>query len=56
MVGIGSKGMDVRNLNDREQRQQDETNHRGHRERSRRAATAIMPFFVKSCQKHFPRI
>jgi hypothetical protein len=53
MVAIGRKGMDVRNLNDREQGQQGQTDHRGHREGSRSRAAVSIPLFLKSCQQHF---
>jgi hypothetical protein len=53
MVGVGCKGVEVRNLNDREQRQQDETDHRDHRKGSRSRGAVPIPLFLKSCQQHF---
>ena len=55
MIGVGCEGMEVGDLDNGEKRQEDDAHHSSHRESARLGATAVVPFCVKSCQKHFPR-
>ncbi len=56
MIGVGCEGMKVGNLDNGEKGQEDDAHHCRHGEPARLGATAVMPFCLKSCQKHFPRI
>jgi hypothetical protein len=56
MIGVGREGMEVGNLDNGEKSQEDNAHYRSHRKSSRRGATVVVPFCLKSCQKHFPLI
>ena len=51
MVGVRHQGVNVRDLDYRDQREQGEADHRRHREPSRRGAPGFSP--VWPCQQHF---
>src|SRR3954462_12002617 len=51
MVGVGFQGMDVRNLENRKQRQQDQAHHHRHREGPPPAEVSIA--FWASGQQHY---
>jgi hypothetical protein len=54
MVGVAFEGMNVRDLDYGQQRQQDKAHHGGRRECSPRGRAVSVPSCYKSRQKHFP--